>query len=114
MKDLRQVEVTVSRSGKDLEEIIQAILLTRKNKIQIPHLVTSLTNPNFVPAIQSSEVGLPIIRFPSLFDPTPKMTEEMPIQKRSINLGSVLEAFNPQQFDVSPPPPSLGSFKGRQ
>ena len=108
IKNLRQTEVTVSQLGKDQEDIIQTIPLTSKSKIQIPHLVTPLTDPNFIPSIQPSEVGLPVIRFPSLFDPTPQSNEDMPVQKRSINLGSMLEALVPLPSETSPPPPPLG------
>ena len=77
-----------------------------RRKIQIPQLVTPLTDPNFIPSIQSSEVGLPVIQFPSLFDPSPKTSEDMLVQKRTINLGSVLKAFAPQLSEASPPPPA--------
>ena len=98
----------MSQLGKDQEDIIQTVPLTSKSKIQTPHLVTPLTDPNFIPSIQPSEVGLPVIRFPSLFDPTPQSNEDMPVQKRSINLGSMLEALVPLPSETSPPPPPLG------
>jgi hypothetical protein len=108
VKDLRQVGVTVSRPGRDQEEIIQAVPLTARRGVQIPQLVTPLIDPNFVPSTQSSEVGLSVIRFPSLFDPNPNPSEEMPVQKRSINLGSVLGTLVPQPSETSPLPPPLG------
>ena len=107
VKDSRQAGVIVSRPRKDQEEIIQTVPVFVRRKIQIPQLVTPLTDPNFVPSIQSSEVGLPIIQFPSLFDPSPKTSEDMLVQKRTINLGSVLEAFAPQSSEASPPPSLL-------
>jgi hypothetical protein len=78
VKDLRQVEVTVSWPGKSTKTIIETVPIS-KRKISVPLLVTLLTNPHFIPSILSSDVGLPKIRFPSLFDPTPKTPEEMPI-----------------------------------
>jgi hypothetical protein len=36
VKDSRQVEVTVSRPGRDQEEIIQAVPLTVRREVQIP------------------------------------------------------------------------------
>jgi hypothetical protein len=36
----------------------------------------------------------------------------MPVQKRSINLGSVLEALVPLPSETSPPPPPLGFSQG--
>jgi hypothetical protein len=108
VKDLRQVEVTVSRPGKSTEAIIEAVLVS-KRKIMVPLLVAPLVNPYFIPAISSSDIVLPEIRFPSLFDPTPKSTEEMPIQERSVSLGSVLEKSNPPPTSnvlatLTPPP----------
>uniref|UniRef100_A0A2N9GLC1 Uncharacterized protein n=1 Tax=Fagus sylvatica TaxID=28930 RepID=A0A2N9GLC1_FAGSY len=83
-------EVTVSQPRRSQEEIIEAVPLTAKKGVQVPRLVTPLSNPEFVPSLGSSEVGHPIIRFPSIFDPDPNPTEEMPIQKRSIDIVSVL------------------------
>ena len=40
VKDSRQAEVTVSRPGRDQEEIIQAVPLTARRGVQIPQLVT--------------------------------------------------------------------------
>ena len=110
VKYLRQIGVTVSRPGKDQEDIIQAVPLTKRSKIQIPHLVTPLADPSFVPSIQPTEVGLPVIRFPSLFDSTPQSNEDIPVQKRSINLGSMLGALVPQSSETSPPPPPPQGF----
>ena len=39
-----------------------------------------LSNPDFVPSLESSGVGIPVIRFSSVFDPDPKPTEEMSVQ----------------------------------
>jgi hypothetical protein len=108
VKDLRQVEVTVSQPGKSNEAIIEADSIS-KRKIPVPLLVTPLTNPHFVPSVSSSDVGLREIRFPSLFDPTPKTPKEMSIQKRTISLGSMLEKSNPPPTNdalplLSPPP----------
>ena len=108
VKDSRQVEVTVSQPGRDQEEIIQAVPLTVRREVQIPQLVTPLTDPNFFPSIQTSEAGLPIIQFPSLFDPTQKTSKDMPVQKQSINLGSVLRSLLPQPSETSPLPPPRG------
>jgi hypothetical protein len=71
VKDSRQAEVTVSLPGRDQEEIIQVVPLTARKEVQVHRLVTPLKDPNFVPSLQSSEAGLPVVRFPSLFDPTP-------------------------------------------
>ena len=81
VKNFRQMEVTVSQPGRSQEEIIEAVPLTAKKEVQVPLLVTPLSNPEFVPSLESSEVGYPVIRFPSLFDPDPNPTEKMPIQK---------------------------------
>ncbi len=50
VKDFRQVGVTISRPGRDQEEIIQAVPLTARRGLQIPQLVTPLIDPNFVPS----------------------------------------------------------------
>ena len=50
VKDRRQIEVTVSRPGRDQKDIIQAVPLTKKTGVQIPHLVTPLSDPYFVPS----------------------------------------------------------------
>jgi hypothetical protein len=111
MKDSRQAEVTVSWPGRDQEEI-QAVPLTARKEVKVPRLVTPLTNPNFIPFVQSSEAWLPVIRFPSLFDPTPNPNENMPVQKRSINIGSVLGTLAPQSSETFPPPPPPGFSQG--
>uniref|UniRef100_A0A2N9HIZ8 Uncharacterized protein n=1 Tax=Fagus sylvatica TaxID=28930 RepID=A0A2N9HIZ8_FAGSY len=102
VKNFRQVEVTVSRPGRSQEEIIEAVPLTAKKGVQVPRLVTPLSNPEFVPSLESSEVDHLIIRFPSVFDPDPNPTEEMPIQKRSINISSVLRTSAPKTSGTSP------------
>ena len=72
-----------------------------------------LSNPDFVPTLESSEVGLPVIRFPSVFDPDPKPTEEMPIQKRTVNISTVLGTSALETSQTSPlasplaPPPGF-------
>ena len=81
VKHFRQKEITVVHPGKDQEDIIQAVPVTARRGVQVPQLVPPLSNPEFVPSLESSEVGLLVIRFPSVFDPDPKPTEEMPIQK---------------------------------
>jgi hypothetical protein len=60
--------------------------LTQRSKIQIPHLVTPLADPNFVPSIQPSEVGLLVIHFPSLFDPTSQSNEDMPVPVHQLRI----------------------------
>ena len=109
VKDRRQIEMTVSRPGKDQEDIIQAVPLTKNRGVQIPHLVTSLSDPHFVPSTQPSEVSLPVIRFPSLFDPSPQSEYDMPVQRQSIDIGSVLGTSVPQSSKTSslPPPPGF-------
>jgi hypothetical protein len=79
--------------------------LTARRGVQIPQLVTPLIDLNFVPFTQPSEVGLSVIRFPSLFYPNPSSSEEMPIQRRSINIGSVLGTLAPKPSETSPLPP---------
>ena len=113
VKDLCQVEVTKSRPGKSTEAIIEAIPIS-KRKVLVPLLVTPLANPYFIPAIPSLDIGLPKIRFPSLFDPTPKPIEEMPIQKRSISLGLILERSDPTPTSDALPTliPPLGFTQG--
>ena len=76
--------------------------------MQVPRLVTPLSNPEFVPSLESSEVGHPIIKFPSIFDSDPNLTEEMLIQKRSINIASVLGTSALETSGTSPPAPPLG------
>uniref|UniRef100_A0A2N9GJI7 Transposase (putative) gypsy type domain-containing protein n=1 Tax=Fagus sylvatica TaxID=28930 RepID=A0A2N9GJI7_FAGSY len=107
VKFRRQIEVTMSRPGKDQEDIIQAVPLTKNRGVQIPHLVIPLSDPHFVPSTQPSEVGFPVIRFPSLFDPSPQLDDDMPVQRRSIDIGSVLGTLVPQSSETSslPPPP---------
>jgi hypothetical protein len=113
VKHFRQEEVTVVRPGKDQEDIIQAVLVTARRGVQVPQLVPPLSNPELVPSLESSEVGLPIIRFPSFFDPDPKPIEEMPIQKRSINISTVLGMSALETSETSPlasplaPPPGF-------
>ena len=113
VKNFRQVEVTVSRPGRSQEEIIEAVPLTAKKGVQVPRLVTPLSNPEFVPSLESSEVGYPVIRFPSLFDPDPNPTEEMPIQKRSIDIASVLGTSAPEPCGTSPPALPPGFSQGK-
>ena len=112
MKDSRQAEVTVSRPGRDQEDIIQAVPLAVRREVQVPQLVTPLADPHFVPFIQPSEVGLPIIRFPSLFYPNSVSVEEMPVQRWSIDIGSVLGTLAPEPSETSPPYPPLGFSQG--
>ncbi len=100
--------MTVSQLGKDQEEIIQAVPLTARREMQVSQLVTPFADPNFVPSIQPTEVGLPVIRFPSLFYPNLSSTEEMPVQRRSINIGSVLRTLAPESSETSHLPPPLG------
>jgi hypothetical protein len=85
--------------------------VTARRGVQVPQLVPPLSNPEFFPSLESSEVGLPIIRFPSFFDPDPKPIEEMPIQKRSINISTVLgtsaletSGTSPLVSPLAPPP----------
>ena len=101
VKDSRQAEVTVLRPRRDQEDIIEAVPMTVRREVQIPQLVTPFIDPNFVPSVQTSKVGLPVIRFPSIFDPTPNISEDMPVQRRSINLGSVLGSLAPQASKTS-------------
>uniref|UniRef100_A0A2N9GM16 Transposase (putative) gypsy type domain-containing protein n=1 Tax=Fagus sylvatica TaxID=28930 RepID=A0A2N9GM16_FAGSY len=112
VKHFRQEEVTVVRPGRDQEDIIQAVPVTARKGVQVPQLVPPLSDPNFIPSIGSSETGLPIIRFPSIFDPDPKPTEEMPIQKRTVNIADVLRTSAPETSRTSPsasplPPPGF-------
>jgi hypothetical protein len=111
VKNFRQVEATISRPRRSQEEIIEAVPLTAKKGVQVPRLVTPLSNPEFVPSLESSKVGYPVIRFPSLFYPNPNPTEEMPIQKRSIDIASVLGTSAPEPSGTSPPA-SLGFSQG--
>jgi hypothetical protein len=111
VKHFRQEEVSVVRPRKDQKEIIQAVPVTARRGVQVPQLVPPLSDPGFVPSLESSEVGLPIIRFPSFFDPDPKPTEEMPIHKRSVNITSVLgtsalemSGTSPRASSHAPPP----------
>jgi hypothetical protein len=114
VKDRRQTEVTVSRPGIEQEDIIQAVPLTRKKGVQIPHLVNPLFDSNFVPSTQPSGVGLPVIHFPSLFDPNPQTRDDMPVQRRSIDIGSKLGTSVPQSSETSSFPPPLGFSQGEE
>uniref|UniRef100_A0A2N9FVD1 Uncharacterized protein n=1 Tax=Fagus sylvatica TaxID=28930 RepID=A0A2N9FVD1_FAGSY len=102
----------------DYEDIIQAVPVTVRRGVQVPQLVPPLSNPDFIPSLESSETGLPIIRFPSVFDPDPKPTEEMPIQKRTVNIASVLRMSAPETSRTSPsasplpPPPGFSQGEG--
>uniref|UniRef100_A0A2N9ICP6 Transposase (putative) gypsy type domain-containing protein n=1 Tax=Fagus sylvatica TaxID=28930 RepID=A0A2N9ICP6_FAGSY len=102
VKHFRQEEVSVVRPGKDQEDIIQAVPLTARKGVQVPRLVPPLSDPNFIPSIESSEAGLPIIRFPSIFDPDPKPTEDMPVQRRTVNIADVLGTSAPETSRTSP------------
>jgi hypothetical protein len=112
VKDRRQAEVTVSRPRRDQEDIIQAVPLTKKRGIQIPHLVTPLSDPHFVPSTQPSEVGIPIIHFPSLFDPTTQSDDVMPVQKQTVDIGTVLGTSVPQSSEISSLPTPSGFSQG--
>ena len=108
VKHFRQEEITVTRPGKDQEDIIQAVPVTARRGVQVPQLVPPLSNPDFVPSLESSEIGLPIIRFPSVFDPDPKPTKEMSIQKRTVNISTVLGTSVLETSRTSPPGFSQG------
>jgi hypothetical protein len=112
VKDSRQAEVTVSQPGRDQEDIIQAVPLTARREVQVPQLVTPLADPHFVPSTQPSEVGLPVIRFPSLFYPNSSSVEEIPVQRLFINIGSVLGTLAPEPSESSPPPLPFGFSQG--
>ena len=71
-----------------------------------------LSNPDFVPSLESSEIGFPIIRFSSVFYPDPKPTEEMLIQKRTVNISIVLGTSVLETSQTSPLPPSPGFSQG--
>jgi hypothetical protein len=74
-------------------------------------LVSQFIQTTSIPSVSSPEVGLPVIRFLSFFDPTPKALEVMSIQNRTVNLGLVLETFNPLPIaDALPSPPPPPSF----
>uniref|UniRef100_A0A2N9F173 Transposase (putative) gypsy type domain-containing protein n=1 Tax=Fagus sylvatica TaxID=28930 RepID=A0A2N9F173_FAGSY len=109
-------EVSVVRPGKDQEDIIQAVPLTARKGVQVPRLVPPLSDPNFTPSIESSEAGLPIIRFPSIFDPDPKPTEEMPVQPRTVSIADVLgtsaSGTSRTSPTASPLPPPPGFSQG--
>uniref|UniRef100_A0A2N9E7C8 Uncharacterized protein n=1 Tax=Fagus sylvatica TaxID=28930 RepID=A0A2N9E7C8_FAGSY len=96
----------------DYEEIIEAVPLTAKKGVQVPRLVTPLSNPEFVPSLESSEVGHPTIRFPYVFDPDLNPTEEMPIQKQSINISSVLGTSASETSGTSSLAPPPGFSQG--
>ena len=70
--------------------------------------MTPLIEPDFVPSLKSSKVGDPVIRFPSLFDPTHQPNEDMLVQRCSINIGTVLRTSVPTSFGTSSLPPPLG------
>uniref|UniRef100_A0A2N9F638 Uncharacterized protein n=1 Tax=Fagus sylvatica TaxID=28930 RepID=A0A2N9F638_FAGSY len=118
VKHFRQEEVSVVRPGKDQEDIIQAVPLTARKGVQVPRLVPPLSDPNFIPSIESSEAGLPVIRFPSIFDPDPKPTEEMPIQPRTVSIADVLGTSAPETSRTSlsasplPLPPGFSQGEG--
>ena len=104
--------MTVSRPGIDQEEIIQAVPLTRKRGVQIPHLANPISDPNFVPTTQPLGVGLPVIHFPSLFYPNTQTSDDMLVQRRSIDIGSVLRTSLPQSSDTSSLPSPPGFAQG--
>ena len=83
------------------------IPLKKKTGVQILHLVTPLSDPLFVPSTQPSEVGFPIVHFPSLFDLSHQLDDEMSVQRRTIDIGVVLGTSVPQSSEPSslhPPP----------
>jgi hypothetical protein len=106
--DPRQIEITVSQLGKSTKSIIEAIPVS-KRKTLVALLVSQFIQTSSIPSVSSPEVGLPVIRFLSLFDPTPKALEVMPIQKRTVNLGLVLETFNPPAYSRRPSLPTSTS-----
>ena len=71
--------------------------------------MTPLSYSQFVPSTQPTEVGLPIICFPSLFDSTHQLDDDMPVQRQSIDIGTVLGTSVPRSFGTSsfPPPPGF-------
>ncbi len=74
--------------------------------------MTPLIEPDFVPSLESSEVGDPVIRFSSLFDPTHQPDEDMPVQRCSINIGTVLGTSVPTSSGTSSLPPHPGFSQG--
>uniref|UniRef100_A0A2N9IBY8 Uncharacterized protein n=1 Tax=Fagus sylvatica TaxID=28930 RepID=A0A2N9IBY8_FAGSY len=68
--------------------------------------------------LNPSEAGLPVIRFPSIFDPDPKPTEEMPIQPRTVSIADVLGTSAPETSRTSlsasplPLPPGFSQGEG--
>uniref|UniRef100_A0A2N9FHN6 Transposase (putative) gypsy type domain-containing protein n=1 Tax=Fagus sylvatica TaxID=28930 RepID=A0A2N9FHN6_FAGSY len=104
--------------GRIKEDIIQAVPLTARKGVQVPRLVPPLSDPNFIPSIESSEAGLPIIRFPSIFDPDPNPTEEMPVQPRTVSIADVLGTSAPETSRTSlsasplPLPPGFSQGEG--
>ena len=109
VKDRRQIEVTVARPGREQEDIIQAVPLTKNTGVQIPRLVAPLSDPHFIPSTQPSEVGFPIVHFPSLFNPSNQLDDEMPVQRRTIDIGAILGTSVPQSSKPSSlhPPPAF-------
>ena len=91
---------------------LYSVRVTVRRGVQVPQLVPPLSNPDFVPSLESSEVGLPVIRFPSVFDPDPKPTEEMSIQKRTVNISTVLRTSAPETSGTSPPASPLAPPPG--
>uniref|UniRef100_A0A2N9FM66 Uncharacterized protein n=1 Tax=Fagus sylvatica TaxID=28930 RepID=A0A2N9FM66_FAGSY len=61
VKNFGQAEVIVSRPRRSQEEIIEAVPLTAKKGVQVPRLVTPLSNPEFVPSLESSESRLGLL-----------------------------------------------------
>ena len=86
--------------------------MTARREVQVPQLVTPLADPNFVPSTQPLGVRLSVIRFPSLFYPNSSSSEEMPVQRRSINIGSVLGTLAQEPSETSPLPPPPGFSQG--
>uniref|UniRef100_A0A2N9EQB7 Reverse transcriptase/retrotransposon-derived protein RNase H-like domain-containing protein n=1 Tax=Fagus sylvatica TaxID=28930 RepID=A0A2N9EQB7_FAGSY len=82
VKDSRQAEVTVSQTERGQEEIIQAVPLTARREVQVPRLVTPLTDSNFTPSVQPLEAELPA--------------------------GNIV----PESSEASPPPPPPGFSQG--
>ena len=113
VKNFRQEEVTVARPRKGQEEIIQAVPVTARRGVQVPQLVAPLIDPDFIPSLDSSEVGDLVIRFPSLFNPTHQQRRTCLFRGVQLILGPSLRHRSHSLLGLLHYPLLLGFFKGR-
>jgi hypothetical protein len=102
------------RPGKDQEDIIQAVPVTARKGVQVPQLVPPLSNPNSFPPSSLQRSVFQLFGSRLFLTPIPNQPKKCQIQKRSINISSVLGTSAPETSGTSPhafsplaPPPGF-------